>query len=57
MKKSIGSWFIFDFYKVTFKKNFNGSLNGLGTYDFNDGGTGDFEECKHYSEVSSKRYS
>jgi AraC-like DNA-binding protein len=34
-----GSWFKLDFYKITFKKNFNGSVKyGPGTYDFKDGG-------------------
>jgi AraC-like DNA-binding protein len=34
-----GSWFMLDFYKITFKKDFNGSVKyGPGTYDFKEGG-------------------
>lgn len=34
-----GSWFMLDFYKITFKKDFNGSVKyGPGSYDFKDGG-------------------
>jgi AraC-like DNA-binding protein len=37
--RDAGSWFMLDFYKITFKKNFNGSVKyGPGTYDFKDGG-------------------
>ncbi|WP_206105979.1 AraC family transcriptional regulator [Olivibacter sp. XZL3] len=37
--RDAGSWFILDFYKITFKKDFNGSLKyGAGTYDFKEGG-------------------
>jgi len=37
--RDAGSWFILDFYKITFKKDFNGSVKyGPGTYDFKDGG-------------------
>lgn len=34
-----GSWFMLDFYKVSFKKHFSGSLKyGPGSYDFKEGG-------------------
>jgi len=34
-----GRWFVLDFYKITFKRDFNGSVKyGPGTYDFKDGG-------------------
>jgi AraC-like DNA-binding protein len=34
-----GSWFILDFYKISFKNHFIGSVNyGPGSYDFKDGG-------------------
>lgn len=34
-----GSWFLLDFYKITLKKNFSGSVKyGPGTYDFKEGG-------------------
>jgi AraC-like DNA-binding protein len=34
-----GSWFVLDFYKISFKKSFSGSVRyGPGAYDFNDGG-------------------
>lgn len=34
-----GSWFGLDFYKITFKRSFNGNINyGHGTYDFKEGG-------------------
>ncbi|MET3979727.1 AraC-like DNA-binding protein [Mucilaginibacter sp. UYP25] len=37
--RDAGSWFMLDFYKITFKKDFNGSVKyGPGTYDFKDGG-------------------
>lgn len=37
--RDAGSWFMLDFYKITFKQNFNGSVKyGPGTYDFKDGG-------------------
>ena len=37
--RDAGSWFMLDFYKITFKKNFNGSVKyGPGTYDFKEGG-------------------
>jgi AraC-like DNA-binding protein len=37
--RDAGKWFVLDFYKITFKKNFNGSVKyGPGTYDFKDGG-------------------
>ncbi|UOE50887.1 AraC family transcriptional regulator [Mucilaginibacter sp. SMC90] len=37
--RDAGSWFMLDFYKISFKKNFNGSVKyGPGTYDFKEGG-------------------
>ncbi|MCQ6961489.1 helix-turn-helix domain-containing protein [Mucilaginibacter aquariorum] len=37
--RDAGSWFMLDFYKITFKKDFNGNVKyGPGTYDFKDGG-------------------
>jgi AraC-like DNA-binding protein len=37
--RDAGSWFMLDFYKITFKTDFNGSVKyGPGTYDFKDGG-------------------
>lgn len=34
-----GSWFVLDFYKITFKRAFNGSVKyGPGSYDFKEGG-------------------
>jgi len=37
--RDAGSWFMLDFYKITFKKDFNGSVKyGPGTYDFKEGG-------------------
>ena len=37
--RDAGSWFMLEFYKITFKKDFNGSVKyGPGTYDFKDGG-------------------
>jgi AraC-like DNA-binding protein len=34
-----GRWFLLDFYKISFKKSFNGSVRyGPGNYDFKDGG-------------------
>jgi AraC-like DNA-binding protein len=34
-----GSWFMLDFYKISFKKSFSGSVKyGPGNYDFKDGG-------------------
>lgn len=34
-----GSWFMLDFYKISFKKHFVGSVSyGPGNYDFKDGG-------------------
>jgi AraC-like DNA-binding protein len=37
--RDAGKWFVLDFYKITFKKDFNGSVKyGPGTYDFKDGG-------------------
>lgn len=34
-----GNWFVLDFYKITFKRRFNGSVRyGPGHYDFRDGG-------------------
>ncbi|SFS83030.1 helix-turn-helix domain-containing protein [Mucilaginibacter polytrichastri] len=37
--RDAGCWFMLDFYKITFKKDFNGSVKyGPGTYDFKDGG-------------------
>lgn len=37
--RDAGSWVMLDFYKITFKKDFNGSVKyGPGTYDFKDGG-------------------
>jgi AraC-like DNA-binding protein len=37
--RNAGSRFLLDFYKITFKKTFNGSLKyGPGTYDFKEGG-------------------
>nr|WP_249665239.1 AraC family transcriptional regulator [Mucilaginibacter sp. Bleaf8] len=34
-----GSWFLLDFYKITFKNNFRGSVKyGPGSYDFKEGG-------------------
>ncbi|QJD96602.1 AraC family transcriptional regulator [Mucilaginibacter robiniae] len=34
-----GNWFVLDFYKITFKRSFNGNINyGYGTYDFKEGG-------------------
>jgi AraC-like DNA-binding protein len=37
--RDTGSWFMLDFYKITFKKDFNGSVRyGPGTYDFKEGG-------------------
>jgi len=34
-----GSWFVLDFYKITFKRTFNGSVKyGPGSYDFKEGG-------------------
>ncbi len=34
-----GSWMVLDFYKITFKRRFNGSVRyGPGTYDFKEGG-------------------
>ncbi|WP_345952695.1 AraC family transcriptional regulator [Mucilaginibacter sp. PAMB04168] len=37
--RDAGSWFMLDFYKITFKKDFHGSVKyGPGTYDFKEGG-------------------
>lgn len=37
--RAAGSWLQLDFYKITFKKDFNGSIKyGLGNYDFKEGG-------------------
>ena len=37
--RDAGSWISLDFYKITFKRNFNGSVKyGPGTYDFKEGG-------------------
>jgi len=34
-----GKWFLLDFYKISFKSTFNGSVKyGPGTYDFKEGG-------------------
>ncbi|RYF99831.1 MAG: AraC family transcriptional regulator, partial [Chitinophagaceae bacterium] len=34
-----GTWLMLDFYKITFKKDFDGWVNyGAGTYDFKEGG-------------------
>jgi AraC-like DNA-binding protein len=34
-----GSWFLLDFYKISFKRNFSGSVKyGPGSYDFKEGG-------------------
>jgi AraC-like DNA-binding protein len=34
-----GNWFVLDFYKITFKRTFNGSVKyGPGSYDFKEGG-------------------
>ena len=34
-----GSWYMLDFYKITLKRNFTGSIKyGPGTYDFKEGG-------------------
>jgi AraC-like DNA-binding protein len=36
---SAGSWFLLNFYKISFKENFNGSVRyGPGNYDFTEGG-------------------
>jgi len=36
--RNAGSWFMLDFYKIAFKKEFNGSVKyGPGFYDFKDG--------------------
>ncbi|MBS7567039.1 AraC family transcriptional regulator [Mucilaginibacter sp. Bleaf8] len=38
-RKDAGSWFLLDFYKITFKKNFIGTVKyGQGMYDFKEGG-------------------
>ncbi|GAA4327013.1 hypothetical protein GCM10023149_30180 [Mucilaginibacter gynuensis] len=37
--RDAGSLFMLDFYKISFKKSFNGSVKyGPGTYDFKEGG-------------------
>jgi len=37
--RNAGSWFMLDFYKIAFKKDFNGSVKyGPGIYDFKEGG-------------------
>jgi AraC-like DNA-binding protein len=37
--RDAGNWFKLDFYKITFKKDFNGSVRyGPGAYDFKEGG-------------------
>ena len=37
--RDAGHWFVLDFYKITFKKDFKGSVKyGPGTYDFKEGG-------------------
>ncbi|OOQ57888.1 AraC family transcriptional regulator [Mucilaginibacter pedocola] len=37
--RDAGNWFLLDFYKITFKRDFNGSVKyGPGTYDFKEGG-------------------
>lgn len=37
--RDAGSWVVLDFYKITFKRDFNGSVKyGPGTYDFKEGG-------------------
>jgi AraC-like DNA-binding protein len=37
--RDAGSWFLLDFYKISFKKTFSGSVKyGPGNYDFKDGG-------------------
>ncbi|MCC8409103.1 AraC family transcriptional regulator [Mucilaginibacter sp. UR6-1] len=37
--RDAGNWVELDFYKITFKRNFNGSVKyGPGTYDFKEGG-------------------
>lgn len=37
--RDAGSWFMLDFYKITFKRNFSGFVKyGPGTYDFKEGG-------------------
>lgn len=34
-----GNWFVLDFYKITFKRTFEGSVKyGAGSYDFKEGG-------------------
>lgn len=61
-----GSWFLLDFYKITLKKNFSGSVKyGPGTYDFKEGGmaflmpnqlvemTGNIEDFQGYALLFS----
>jgi AraC-like DNA-binding protein len=37
--RNAGSWFMLDFYKIAFKKDFKGSVKyGPGSYDFKEGG-------------------